>query len=127
MLTSEMSFCVCDESGELIDILTFRSFVTPEILLTKLIQRYNVPKNIFNEKEKKKRIQIRICVFLTNWLNKESKGIENGILEKINLFSENVGDIGKHIQESRDTIQQVKTLCKELSIAPSFRAGLLIN
>lgn len=47
-------------------LMTYKSFTTPEKLLNKLLQRYNVPKHI--PEEEKQRIHIRILNVLRKWV-----------------------------------------------------------
>eukprot|EP01133_Synstelium_polycarpum_P008966 gene8966-10516_t len=72
-------------------LMTYMSFTTSDMLLDKLIERYNVPES---EMRNKNVIQLHVIVFIKNWIEQQSPqaasggGLEERFLERINTFIE---------------------------------------
>eukprot|EP01103_Thecamoeba_quadrilineata_P007426 TRINITY_DN17306_c0_g1_i1.p1 TRINITY_DN17306_c0_g1~~TRINITY_DN17306_c0_g1_i1.p1 ORF type:complete len:1578 (-),score=323.38 TRINITY_DN17306_c0_g1_i1:79-4812(-) len=59
-----------DTTTRYVFLMTYRAFCTQKQLLEKLIQRYNIPPSQEKNFEKKK-IQMRVGIFLKNWIENE--------------------------------------------------------
>jgi Leucine-rich repeat (LRR) protein len=74
-------------------VFTYRSFTTPEQVLAKLMQRYEVPEKNAEGVEISDReadmIRVRVCVFLTQWLDRSFADIDDLLMEKLNIWIEN--------------------------------------
>ncbi|KAJ3424532.1 ras guanine nucleotide exchange factor i-related [Anaeramoeba flamelloides] len=71
-------------------LMTYQSFTTPKKLLTKLIQRFNIP----SEKEeiykgRKKIIRLRVCNFLKFWIADYFEDFQPKLLPELENFIEN--------------------------------------
>eukprot|EP01114_Cavostelium_apophysatum_P007339 TRINITY_DN1942_c0_g1_i1.p1 TRINITY_DN1942_c0_g1~~TRINITY_DN1942_c0_g1_i1.p1 ORF type:complete len:1639 (+),score=512.30 TRINITY_DN1942_c0_g1_i1:223-5139(+) len=67
-------------------LLTYKNFATPDLLLTKLEQRYQTPSTV-NAKEANK-IKMRICLFLKSWMESVYEDHSPELKEKIFQFIE---------------------------------------
>ena len=65
-------------------LLTYRSFTTPDFLLHKLIERYNVPDRL--EADQKQLVQMRVCVVMKLWVEKFNSDEERQLLPELNHF-----------------------------------------
>ncbi|EGC33276.1 hypothetical protein DICPUDRAFT_49010 [Dictyostelium purpureum] len=80
-----------EKDRELMNILlmTYMSFSTSDILLDKLVERYNVPDH---EKDQKSVVQLHTIVFLKNWLEQQAPqaasggGLEEKFLVRLSDF-----------------------------------------
>ena len=66
-------------------VTTYRSFTSPSILLSKIIQLYNVPANKFPE-EKKIQIQLRCANLLKQWVDSSYSDFSENDLEELSSF-----------------------------------------
>lgn len=105
--------------------MTYRSFTTPDELLTKLILRFNTPpsEDVLDEKQfeefRKKfmyPVRLRVCQFLKSWIGthfydfREDSALKDKLLEFIS-------DIGKAQMEkaSKDLLQLFSKQLKRVS------------
>ncbi|GAM23088.1 hypothetical protein SAMD00019534_062630 [Acytostelium subglobosum LB1] len=96
----EMSTTNIDNDRDTMNILlmTYMSFTTSDMLLEKLIERYNVPGRI--DDKTKNVIQLHVIVFIKNWLEQQTPqaasggGLEERFLERINQFIERLKSDG---------------------------------
>eukprot|EP01132_Coremiostelium_polycephalum_P005608 gene5608-6979_t len=75
-------------------LMTYQSFCTPENLLNKLIQRYNVPK--YTKKggsiteEATKTIQIRVINVLKKWVDEYFSDFDDKLIQNLRLFIDQI-------------------------------------
>ncbi|KAJ3437416.1 ras guanine nucleotide exchange factor i-related [Anaeramoeba flamelloides] len=90
-------------------LMTYQSFTSPKTLLTKLFQRYHVPKrNELNEDDfikKKKCIQIRVCNVIKLWVLSNWKDFSSSMQKELNNFLNKTLKQDKH-QVIAQTLQK---------------------
>ncbi|EGG19007.1 Ras guanine nucleotide exchange factor [Cavenderia fasciculata] len=86
-------------------LLTYQSFTTPEKLLQKLIQRYNVPQLAGQTEEEWKKIaiyiQLRVVNVLKNWVKESFSDLNDKMIQTIKAFCENLRHEGNHSHSVR--------------------------
>jgi len=96
-------------------LMTYQSFTSPEILLTKLIQRYQVPRTSTTEKmdeetwksTQQKPIQLRSINVVKNWVEKHYSDFNEKLIAQLNSFIDVqlIQDGNKSLQETlRNTL-----------------------
>lgn len=90
-------------------IATYRSFTTPEILLQKLVERYEVPPEISSQS--KKVVQSKVCVVMKRWIETFTDDEEKALIEKIQQWVSKVqtSDAPKVISGVIGSISKLKT------------------
>lgn len=83
-----------DMESDFLDIFitTYRSFTTPEQVLSKVMQRYAVPRQVGGHEisdREAEMIRLRCCVFLKEWLDRSFADIDEVLMEKMNIWVEN--------------------------------------
>lgn len=83
-----------DMESDFLDIFitTYRSFTTPEQVMSKVMQRYAVPEKIGDREitdREADMIRLRCCVFLKEWLDRSFADIDEVSMEKMNIWVEN--------------------------------------
>lgn len=83
-----------DMESDFLDIFitTYRSFTTPEQVMSKVMQRYAVPEKIGDREISDREadmIRLRCCVFLKEWLDRSFADIDEVSMEKMNIWVEN--------------------------------------
>eukprot|EP01122_Echinamoeba_exundans_P011045 TRINITY_DN4269_c0_g1_i1.p1 TRINITY_DN4269_c0_g1~~TRINITY_DN4269_c0_g1_i1.p1 ORF type:complete len:1857 (-),score=321.81 TRINITY_DN4269_c0_g1_i1:1141-6711(-) len=68
-------------------LLTYRSFTSPDQVLTKIIQRYRAPADKVGA-DKVDTVRVRCLVFMTNWLDKSFQDLGDRALERMNIWIE---------------------------------------
>jgi hypothetical protein len=68
-------------------LLTYRSFTSPDSVLTKIIQRYRAPADKVGA-DKVDTVRVRCLVFMTNWLDKSFQDLGDRVLERMNIWIE---------------------------------------
>merc|ERR1712137_316762 len=76
-------------------LATYRSFTTPVMLLEKLKQRYHVPDSI--PEQKKRVVQMRVCVVMKRWVSTFSDEEEIKLLDKISSWIQQESTDGQKI------------------------------
>lgn len=99
-------------------LFTYRSFATQEQLLHKIIQRYNPPASITDEKADT--IRVRVCIFLTRWMDRHYNEMNDRILEKVNIWIENEISDEKRREILLKTLNKVKAkrVQKSITVEP---------
>lgn len=82
---------------------TYTSFTTAEVVLAKLAQRYNTPTTMAPEKSAA--IQVRVCVFISNWLDMQFRELPESFLERLTHFIEGLPE-----KDRRDSLLAVLTV-----------------
>jgi hypothetical protein len=70
-------------------LMTYQSFTTPEKLLQKLVQRYNVPANFEADDEGKKkaqRIRARVCNVMKKWIEEYPGDFDDRLVGQMKQF-----------------------------------------
>lgn len=65
-------------------LITYRSFVQPEELFQKLLERYRVPPTV---NASKKKVQVRVCIFIKRWIEKSPEDVAL-FLDRLKAFIE---------------------------------------
>eukprot|EP00002_Diphylleia_rotans_P034055 TRINITY_DN7290_c0_g1_i4.p1 TRINITY_DN7290_c0_g1~~TRINITY_DN7290_c0_g1_i4.p1 ORF type:complete len:1286 (+),score=228.71 TRINITY_DN7290_c0_g1_i4:63-3920(+) len=78
-------------------LATYRSFISPESLLDKLFERYQVPERFSDQANV---IKLRVCNFLHLWLRAGSDDIDSHLLSRVERFAQEAKSLegsGGHI------------------------------
>src|SRR4051794_30145751 len=90
------------------------SFTTPDMLLAKLVQRFDLPRGIFPDREydgKKKAIQLCVLYVIRLWLTDHFSHFDNKLLMNLNSVLEKVDEepyLRMEGREIRNIVQQKK-------------------
>ncbi|KAL6049799.1 putative Ras guanine nucleotide exchange factor [Balamuthia mandrillaris] len=95
-------------------ITTYQSFASPRQLFEKLLQRYSVPPG-HTSKEKTHAIQLRVCIVLKYWVEKQFFDFDDELLNTIFEFIDN--------QLKVDNQQLAKMLSSELKTRMNERTN----
>lgn len=68
-------------------VMMFRAFTTEEKLWQKLVERFNVPAT--EKPATKQKIQVRLCIFVKNWVDKVSADLHEKTRKMITEFLKN--------------------------------------
>ena len=85
-------------------ITTYRSFTTPWQLLSKLIERYNVPLDVFSDTKRASQIQLRVAVVVKYWLDTQFYDFDEDLIQSLQEFCDKMNkdgltDMAKRLQE----------------------------
>jgi hypothetical protein len=83
------------EHFEKVFLLTYPTFTTPELFLTKLLQRYEIPSHI--DQKLKNHIQVQICQVLFHWMETFPHDFTPQMVGKLEKF------IDMALQEDKDS------------------------
>ena len=92
-------------------ITTYRSFTTPEKLLSKTVQLYHVPEDI--EEKKKLSIQLRCSNLLKQWVDTSFADFDEDILLKLNEFLEELSKNPNYSKFSTKIQKTIREKCAE--------------
>ena len=85
-------------------ITTYRSFTTPWKLLSKLMERYNVPSQVNYDPRRTYQIQLRVAVVLKYWVESQFYDFDEDLLQslesfRVNLFKDGLTDMAHRLHE----------------------------
>ena len=66
-------------------ITTYPSFTTSDMLLSKCLERYNVPKVPYTPEEKMQ-IQLRVCIVFKYWIENKIKDFDDNVISQLIEF-----------------------------------------
>jgi len=67
-------------------VITYLSFTTPEIFLSKLEERYNIPMNLQLDDTSKYNIKVRVINALKHWLQTRIDDLNQLVIERVKIF-----------------------------------------
>ena len=71
-------------------LATYLSYCSPETLLNKLIERYEVPDSV--EDSEARQIQLRIVLIFKAWMEAHPDHFSDGLVEKLREFIANISN-----------------------------------
>eukprot|EP01132_Coremiostelium_polycephalum_P008350 gene8350-10256_t len=101
-------------------ITTYQSFASPGLLLTKLIERFNVPEWYTTNKTKISTIQQRVIVFLKYWIVNQSSDFDQDVIDQIYYFidttltQDGYAELSKLLKELMDKMIEDREVKLEL-------------
>lgn len=91
-------------------LTTYRSFTTPQRLLKKLRERYNVPSSAGLPMERVERIQFRVCVVLKHWLEWQLFDFDKDLIAELSEF---IDQLSQHSNKTiRFTADALRRSCE---------------
>lgn len=85
-------------------IATYRSFTTPWALLSKLIERYNVPPNTISDSKRAQQIQLRVAIVVKYWVDTQFYDFDEDLINSLQNFctrmnEDGLTDMAQRLQE----------------------------
>ena len=122
-------------------ITTYRSFVTPEVLLEKLMQRFDVPQALIDGSsdpqaalQEANGIRHQVCVFLRHWFTGSFRDFEAGTTQQLQQFLEKVKEHVSGLPHTDKLWANVrlleKAVCKKLergTYSSMFSSDMLVS
>eukprot|EP01105_Mastigella_eilhardi_P020099 TRINITY_DN4769_c0_g1_i2.p1 TRINITY_DN4769_c0_g1~~TRINITY_DN4769_c0_g1_i2.p1 ORF type:complete len:848 (+),score=226.97 TRINITY_DN4769_c0_g1_i2:245-2545(+) len=105
-------------------LMTYQSFTTPEKLLQKLIQRFNVPSNFKggdNGSQVAGVIRLRVCNVVKKWIEEYSSDFDDNLIVQLKQFIEHAGTFGGHLAMTmQKPLQKMLQETKQKKVVKKF-------